>query len=109
MWGRLGGMSIYRRAARRDANEPLIIEALTRAGCSVLRHSATGEPDLLVFHLATGRAWLVEVKRSRAKGDRQGVATLTPAQLKWRDQWAGPAPVRIETVEEALALVHVVS
>lgn len=98
-------MSLYRRAAKRDASEPLIVEAFVRAGCHVMRHSATGEPDLFVFRPDGTFLALVEVKRTRQKGDREGHATLTPAQVKWRAIWRGPAPVRVETPEQAVALL----
>lgn len=99
-------MSLYRRAARRDQSEAAIVEAFRAAGCHVLRHSATGEPDLIVWRGDGRFLALVEVKRTRAHGDRQGRATLTPAQVKWRASWGGPAPIRVETPEQALNLLR---
>lgn len=98
-------LSLHRRAARRDGSEKAIVEALEAVGCAVMRHSATGEPDLIVFR--AGRCWLFECKRHRQPGDRDGTARLTPAQQTWRGTWRGPAPVRVETVAEALAAIGI--
>ena len=76
-------MSLNRRNPKRDANEPLIRQALEAQGFVVLQHSATGEPDLIVFHRRNGRAWLVEIKQPKG--------TYTPAQNAWRAKWAGQA------------------
>jgi len=49
-----------RRAAKRDANERGIIDALERAGCQVWQLSQRGLPDLLVVR--AGVIYLLEVK-----------------------------------------------
>lgn len=53
-------MSLTRRAARRDENEPLLVEFLRRSGCIVRLLSAPDLPDLLVGY--QGRWVLLEVK-----------------------------------------------
>ena len=70
-------MSNRRYAAKRDANERLIISALTKAGCKVFQLNDPGMPDLLVVNLA-GFIVLLEVKGEHGK--------LTAAQQKSRDQ-----------------------
>ncbi len=58
-------MSLNRRAAKRDANEPEIIEFLRKAGCMVLPISESGLPDLLCCY--RGLIFLVEVKSGKGK------------------------------------------
>ncbi len=57
-----------RRASKRDANEPSIVQALLFAGCRV--YPLDRPYDLLV--LRAGRLYLLEVKSKRG--------TLTPSQ-----------------------------
>lgn len=68
-------MSLYRRNAKRDANEPQIVDTLEKMGIKVWRLSAEGVPDLLCRF--EDRYFLVEVK------SEQG--SLTPAQEKFFD------------------------
>lgn len=83
-----------RRAAKRDTNEPEIVQALEGVGCSVERLSAPGVPDLLVAF--RGAHFLIECKMP---GE-----TLTPAQKRWHWAWNGKVSV-VRTVDEALAAV----
>ena len=53
-------MTIHRRNAKRDANEPEIIAFLKAAGASVERLSTKGLPDLLIGYRQ--KTYLVEVK-----------------------------------------------
>jgi len=82
-------MSIHRRAARRDAPEAEIVDALRQVGCRVLRLSGAGVPDLAVYWPARG--WvLAEVKAPAGR--------LTSAQREW-----GPE-VRIwRSIDDAMA------
>ena len=89
-------MSRIPRQAKRDANEQPICEALTKAGCAVLKVSSAGAPDLVV--LKGARVWLMEVK---AKDGR-----LTPAQVRFRKTWTGPQPLTVRSVEQALHVLH---
>lgn len=43
-------MSLHRRAAKRDKNEPAIVKTLEAHGCLVWPLSGKGIPDLLVFY-----------------------------------------------------------
>ena len=82
-----------RRAAKRDATEPAIIEALQRAGCLVQPLSQDGLPDLLV---RGPRGWaLLEVKSPGGK--------LTSAQIAWRKTF-GNVPV-VTDPEDAIRVV----
>lgn len=90
-------MTAYRVAT--DHNQAEIVAALRDAGHQVvtLHGVGGGFPDLIVAR--GGRCWLVEVK---TRGGR-----LTPAQVKFFEQWQGP-PIRIvRTVDEALEAVGV--
>lgn len=107
---------------RSDANQPQIIDALRRAGCSVTiiggANGNTGVPDLLVGRLAHQRRmwpaesaaleavpmnYLLEVKRpwDKSRGDQ---GELSPEQVRWHANWRGQVAV-VRTVEEALAAV----
>jgi Holliday junction resolvase len=88
-------MSLFRRNARRDANEPQIVELLERAGCSVERLSLPHGPDLLCGLL--GKTVLLEVKTEKGR--------LQPGQLAWHRRWKGSPVVTVRTVDEALTLV----
>ena len=72
-------MSLYRRAAKRDASEPEIVKVLLAAGCSVVRHSGKNEPDLFVGYRR--RTYAIECKTNNAP--------LKPGQLWWAEQWQG--------------------
>jgi len=90
-----------RRAARVDANQPAIVEALRAAGYSVQSLAAVGEgvPDLLVG--AHGINVLLEVKDgSKSSSERR----LTADQERWHAAWRGRVSV-VKTPEEALLAV----
>ena len=86
-----------RRAARRDLNERAIVMALEKAGCSVIRISQPGVPDLLVGRY--GRNMLLEVK------SRDG--TLTEDQEQWHARWRGQVAI-VRDELEALRVVGVI-
>ena len=98
-------------AARTDANQQEIVDALRAAGASVecLHRVGHGVTDLLVgFYdhrvgLFNGyemdgiyRNMLMEVKTASGK--------LTPDQVKWHAEWKGQKAI-VRSVEEALALI----
>jgi hypothetical protein len=87
-------------AARRDANEQEIIEALEAAGASVKQLSMKGVCDLLVgiADIETGeqRNYLIEVKAPDGK--------LTDDQFEFFETWRGQCEVA-RTIEEALAII----
>lgn len=89
-----------RRAARVDANQAAIVQALRCVGASVQSLAATGQgvPDLLVGR--RGANYLLEVKAGPK-------AKKTPAQEEWHARWAGEV-LTVRSVEEALRAVGVV-
>lgn len=91
-----------RRAAKVDANQAEIVEALRRIGCSVqpLHSVGSGCPDLLVG--VNGLNILMEIKDSAKPPSAR---KLTPDQLIWHDEWRGQVQV-VETVEKAVAIVN---
>lgn len=93
-------MSLHRRAAKRDANEREIIEALTAAGCTVQQLSAKGVPDLLVGYIdpETGAPTnaLMEVKSAGGK--------LTADEQDWLEWWNGQVFV-VYSAEQALEAI----
>jgi Holliday junction resolvase len=89
-------MSLFRRNARRDANEQAIFEVLRQAGCSILRISSTDAPDA-VIGLGGRHNVLIEVKTE--------TGTLKPGQAAWHRTWRGRPVVTLRSVDEALRLV----
>lgn len=87
-------MAIYRKAAKRDANEPDIITALTACGATVEQLSGKDMPDLLVgWH---GLTLLAEVKVPKT-------GKLTEGQASWHRNWAGAPVVVLTSAKEAVA------
>lgn len=87
-----------RRAAKVDANQSEIVEALRAAGISVVSLASLGRgvPDILA---ASGTdAWLIEIKGPKG--------TLTVDQQKWIEAWTGVVHI-VRTPDEALKLVGV--
>lgn len=98
-------LSLNRRAAARDLNEPAIVDALRAAGATVLHISIRDVPDLLVgYH---GADFLLEVKREGRRGAtvKSIHAELSADQAKWHAAWRGRAPVVVRTIAEALAAI----
>lgn len=95
-----GRMSIKRWAAKADRNQPEIVAALRACGCSV---EVIGRPvDLLVGY--QGRNKLLEVKDGERPPRERA---LTEAQQKFFEGWRGDPPVKVETLEQALAAVGI--
>jgi hypothetical protein len=69
-------VSIHRRAAKRDENEPDIIKVLRAHGCVVWQLSGDGITDLLV--LRKGKKWLADVKMP-------GKPTTEAQEKKWEE------------------------
>lgn len=92
---------LMRRAAKRDDNEGEIVAALRKAG-AVVRFITQGDglPDLLVGF--QGRTILMEVKDG-AKVPSQ--RRLTDDEQKFFDSWTGGELYKVESVEEALAVL----
>lgn len=90
-----------RHAARIDDNQPLIVEALRRAGARVqpLHTVGKGCPDLLVGF--RGRNLLLEIKDGAKSASRR---ELTRDERAWHDQWAGQVAV-VASIAEALAAI----
>ena len=86
-----------RRAAKIDANQPAIVSALRKVGCTVQSLAAVGKgvPDLLVGY--QGKTYLLEVK--------DGKWTLTPDQVDWHGKWKG-GPLRVvASIDEAIEAI----
>lgn len=94
-------MSRYlRRAAKADANQKSIVDALIAHGCTVY---VIGQPtDLLVGR--AGVNYLLEVTNPERRSAHR---KHKEEQAKWREVWRGQA-VEVFTVEEALEAVGIV-
>lgn len=83
-----------RRAAKRDANEPDVIETLRDAGYWVWCISSPGFPDLCVGRHGVSRIVLLEVK--------DGNGDLTDEQLKFWQVSQGATRFVVRSPESAL-------
>ena len=90
-----------RRAAKIDRNQPEIVAALRKAGCTVESLAAVGKgvTDLLVGR--AGIKYLLEVKDGEKPPSER---KLTPDQEEWHAGWRGQKAV-VNTIEEALEAV----
>jgi hypothetical protein len=96
-----------RKAARTDANQAEIVDALRAVGCAVAITSSAGDgfPDLVVSRRERGAyrptVYLIECKDGqKAPSDR----ALTPAQKRFHAEFAGCCYVA-NSVSDALAIV----
>lgn len=92
-----------RRAARVDANQTEIVNALRAAGAAVepLHRVGDGCPDLLVGYRSHN--YLLEIKDGNKPPSKR---KLTPDQVEWIAGWRGQVSV-VTSVDEALAAIGV--
>jgi len=94
------------RAKRIDANQPEIVKALRKIGCSVAVTSAAGDgfPDIVVGRTdihGNKRNWLIEIKDGeKIPSERK----LTKDQVKFHNGWKGQIAV-VTSAEEAISLI----
>ncbi len=89
-----------RRAARRDANERRVIDALRACGAYVKQINDEGLADLLIFY--RGHTLIFEVK----DGDKPPSArALTPAEQKFHDEWPGKNLYIVTSEHDALDIL----
>lgn len=90
-----------RYAARADANQREVVDALRRAGAMVvsLHRVGGGVPDLLVGH--RGRNLLIEVKDGNKPPSKR---SLTAFQDEWHASWKGQVAT-VTSWQEALRLI----
>lgn len=93
-----------RRAAKVDANQSQIVDALRSCGASVqpLHMVGGGVPDLLVGY--RNRTALIEVKDGSLPPSKR---QLTPDQLDWHAAWRGGTLAVVCDVESALRVLKV--
>lgn len=91
-----------RRAAKVDASQAEIVEALRKMGCTVQSLAKVGDgcPDLLVGYMYANI--LMEVKEPAVKGK------LRRSQADWHKKWQGVVGV-VQTPEEAIQLVRAIT
>ena len=91
-----------RRAAKVDANQEQIVQALRAAGAVVQTLAAVGKgvPDLLVGY--QGKTLLLEVKdANKPPSERK----LTEDQIKWHGAWRGGPLAVVDGPEAALRML----
>jgi hypothetical protein len=91
---------VTRYASRIDVNQPQIVEAFRKMGCSVkhMHTAGSGIPDLLCGY--GGLTLLVEVKTEKGK--------LNPRQQEWLEDWTGGHYVvrNLDDVERLVSMVR---
>lgn len=89
------------RAAKIDANQPEIVAALRKIGCTVQILSSVGKgcPDILAGY--RGKNFLLEIKDGAKPVSAQ---KLTPDQIEWHDLWNGQVSV-VNCVDQAIKIV----
>lgn len=90
-------MSLFRKAAKRDAVEAIIVEYLRAAGCSWLPISTKDAPDGLLGYMGRHNM-LVEIKSGQK-------AKLRDGQVEWHRRWNGKPVVTLRSLEDAQRLV----
>lgn len=88
-------MSLHRRNAKRDANEPPIVKRLRQMGADVYLISQRGIPDLDVV-------WRGLLRKAEVKGPN---GRLTPDQEEFLRNWRGPPIPILETEDDATAWI----
>ncbi len=91
-----------RRAARVDANQQQVVDAIRAIGATVHSLAALGNgcPDLLVGY--NGRTVLMEVKDGRKPPSE---TRLTDDQVKWHKSWTGSTLAIVYGPEGAVKLL----
>ena len=94
-----------RRAAKIDANQTQVVEALRAAGATVQSLAAVGQgvPDLLVGF--QGQTVLMEIKDPRKPPSKR---RLTEDQLKWHGEWRGGPLAVVDGPDAALRVLGVI-
>ena len=84
-------------ARKQDKNHTEIVMAFRKCGYSVLdlKNLAGGAPDIAVFH-GPRFIGLFEIKTETGK--------LNERQMKWREEWTGPKPAIIRSIDEVLQI-----
>lgn len=94
------------RAAKIDANQNEIVDALRKAGCTVQILSSVGKgcTDLVVGipFREVGLSLMMEVKDGKKPKSAQ---KLTPDQVDWHNKWVG-SKVVVSSVESAIEAVN---
>lgn len=93
------------KAARVDANQPEIVAALRKVGCSValLHQVGKGIPDILAGF--RGNNVLIEIKDGSKPPSAQ---KLTKDQIQWHSEWRGQVAIA-NSVDAALAIIGAVN
>lgn len=91
-----------RQAAKTDANQTVIVNALRKAGASVQSLAAVGKgcPDLLVGY--GGINYLMEVKDGNKVPSAQ---KLSIDQEHWHSVWRGTVHI-VKSIDEALKILN---
>ena len=91
---------------RVDSNQPEIVAALRKIGCTVAITSSAGKgfPDIVVGRMdihGDRRNWLIEIKDGEKCPSSRN---LTPAQKIFHSEWKGQIDV-VNSAQEAVNLI----
>ena len=89
-------------AAKTDANQSEIVQAMRRMGASVQHTHMIGRgcPDILAG--IRGVNLFLEVKDGKKSPSKR---RLTPDETEWHDSWRGQVAI-VESIDDALALLN---
>lgn len=91
-----------RTRARKDGNQTEIVDGLRAVGVKVHVLNQADIPDLLIGY--RGRHFLLfEVKNN---GRPPSARKLRPGQQKFADEWKGYPIYKVESLDEALAILR---
>ena len=94
------------RAAKIDANQMQIVQALRSAGATVQSLASVGKgvPDLLIGF--QGKTVLLEIKDGAKVQSKQ---KLTPDQIDWHANWRGGTLATVDSIDAALRVLKVMT
>lgn len=75
-------MTLNRYAAKRDKNESAIVDALKGIGCSVLKLSGAGVPDLACYFQSQWFLLDTKSKKGRLTKNQDWAETISPDAVK---------------------------
>ena len=102
--GMAAKQKIMKYGAKKDANHHEVVEAMQKAGASVIdmSHVGRGFPDLIVGFQS--KTILMEIKNPKTAYGKRG---LNKNQLKWKEQWTGGTYCVVDGPEAALRMINV--
>ena len=104
--GMAASKATMKYGAKKDANHHEVVDALRKAGASIvdMSHVGKGFPDLIVGFQS--KTILMEIKNPKTSYGKKG---LNKNQVKWKEQWLGGAYCTVDSPEAALQMIGMMS